>query len=46
MKTRHIIIAVAAVVIVAMAWNTSREYAPTTEVQADRLYPELVDDFE
>lgn len=43
MNTRNIIIALATALIVTVAWQTSREKAPTTKVRSERLYPELVD---
>lgn len=43
MNTRNIIIALATVVVVFAAWQTSREKAPATTIQSERLYPGLVD---
>lgn len=43
MNTKNIIIALATVVVVITAWQTSREKAPATTIQSESLYPGLVD---
>lgn len=43
MNTRKIIIALATVIVVITAWQTSREKAPATTIRSDSLYPGLVD---
>ena len=43
MNTRNILIALATVVVVFTAWQTSREKAPATSIHTENLYPGLVD---
>jgi hypothetical protein len=43
MNTRNILIALATVLVVFTAWQTSREKAPATSIHTENLYPGLVD---
>jgi len=43
MRTRNIIIILVTIAVVAIAWNVSRQKAPTTEITNARLYPALID---
>ena len=43
MSTRNLIIAIATIAVVVVAWKISQQKAPETELVAHRLYPELID---
>ncbi len=43
MKIRNILIAVVTIIVVAIAWKTSEDKAPTREIAHSALYPGLVD---
>ncbi len=43
MSSRNLIIAIATIAVVVMAWKISQQKAPETELATDRLYPALFD---
>lgn len=43
MSSRNLIIAIATIAVVVMAWKISQQKAPETELVTDRLYPALFD---
>ena len=43
MNKRNLAIAIATILVVVLAWKTSQQRAPTTEITSARLYPDLIE---